>query len=81
MCPDTIKRTMTDQILGETQRQIEEICHPLDYQAFNRFHHGGKVSEQDLLVLKNCLEAGHREGRAMTALTEIIAALERSRAN
>jgi hypothetical protein len=45
---------------------------PLDYQAFNRFHHGGKVRAQDLRSLHDALRDGEREGKPMRALRELL---------
>lgn len=76
----TIAQTMSDEALADAQIQTEQICLPLDYQAFNHFHHGGKVSAQDLEVMRNCARAGERHGRPMSALNEIIERLEQTRA-
>lgn len=80
MSDEIIAQTMSDEALTKAQIQTEDACLPLDYQAFNRFHHGGKVSAQDLEVMRNCAEAGKRLGRPMSALTEIIERLEQIRA-
>ncbi|MGM0881400.1 MAG: 2-dehydropantoate 2-reductase N-terminal domain-containing protein [Bacillota bacterium] len=45
---------------------------PLDYQAFNRFHHGGKVRAQDVESMQNSLAEGQRHGHQMTALQELL---------
>lgn len=50
---------------------------PLDYQAFNRFHHGGKVHAQDVSALRDCLADGQRQGRKMTALKTLLDRLDR----
>lgn len=80
MDEETIARTMSNEALAEAQIETEQLCLPLDYQAFNRFHHGGKVSAQDLEVMRNCARAGARQDRPMTALNRIIDQLERIRA-
>lgn len=49
---------------------------PLDYQAFNRFHHGGKVRAQDMESMHDCVEEGQREGRGMTAPQALLARLD-----
>lgn len=54
----------------------ERATLPLDLQAFNRFHHGGKVRAQDVEVLRNCLADGQRHGRPMTALRALLARLD-----
>ena len=76
----TITQTMSDEALAKAQIQTEETCLPLDYQAFNRFHHGDKVSAQDLEVMRNCAKAGEHHGHPMSALNEIIERLKQTRA-
>ncbi|KQV14521.1 MULTISPECIES: hypothetical protein [unclassified Kitasatospora] len=49
---------------------------PLDYQAFNRFYHGGKVHAQDVEGLRSCLAEGRRQGRPMAALQALLARLD-----
>ncbi len=67
-----VARLMSNEALGEAHLQTEQACLPLNYQQFNRFHHGGKVSGQNLLVMRKCAEAGKQAGRQMSALSEII---------
>jgi hypothetical protein len=55
--------------------QMEREVLPLDYQAFNRFHHGGKVRAQNLEALRDCLAEGQRHGRPMAALQALLAKL------
>jgi hypothetical protein len=50
---------------------------PLDFHAFNRFHHGGKVRAQDLQVMQNCLASGLAQGRKMPALGELVVRYDR----
>jgi len=56
------------------QRSLDtEKASPLiDANAFNRFHHGGKVLAQDVQVLENCIAQGKKEGREMPASEELI---------
>jgi hypothetical protein len=63
---------MRPKTLAKTLTSMERDCLPMDYTAFNRFHHGGKVREQNLQVMRRCAEAGQAAGRPMPALTEII---------
>ena len=63
---------MGPKTLAKTLTSMERNCLPLDYTAFNRFHHGGKVRAQNLQVMRHCAEAGRAQGRPMTALTELI---------
>lgn len=81
MPADVIAETMSDDALAQSQIRTEQACLPLDYQAFNRFHHGVKVSAQDLQVMRKCRDAGQRQGLRMSALNQIIVQLEESRAS
>lgn len=54
----------------------ERAMLPLDYQAFNRFHHGGKVRAQDHQSLRDSLNEGRRQGRPMKALQALLARIE-----
>lgn len=63
---------MTPSLTARLHSKIERDCLPLDYQAFNRFHHGGKVHAQDVQVLQNCLAEGRNAGRRMTALATLL---------
>ena len=66
---------MTAGVTAKLQRKLEKDMLPLDYQAFNRFHHGGKVHAQDVQVMQNCVAAGIRQGQPMAALKELLARL------
>ena len=46
---------------------------PMGYTAFNRFHHGGKVREQNMQILANLAAAGDAEGRDMKATKTLLA--------
>jgi hypothetical protein len=56
--------------------KIEQEMRPLDYQAFNRFHHGGKVRAQSVEALRDCLAEGQRQGQPMAVLQALLARLE-----
>ncbi|KAI0380163.1 hypothetical protein F5Y04DRAFT_258419 [Hypomontagnella monticulosa] len=45
---------------------------PLDLQAFNRFHHGKKLTAQGREHLDVCLSYGAAEGKPMAALKELM---------
>jgi hypothetical protein len=45
---------------------------PLDWEAFNRFHHGGKVNGADQMLRRACLEKGRGEGKEMPALEKLM---------
>jgi len=63
--------------LAKNNAKMEHDCLPVDYSAFNRFHHGGKVRDQDIDVLRKCLASGRAQGRAMPALGELLERYER----
>ena len=55
---------------------LEKQMLPLDFQEFNRYHHGGKVNAQDREHLRACLSRGEAEGKQMLALTELLKRVE-----
>ncbi|MFC5471198.1 ketopantoate reductase family protein [Cohnella suwonensis] len=59
-------------MMAKVHIKMERDMLPLDYQAFNRFHHGGKVRTQDVESMQNSLAEGQRRGRRMTALQELL---------
>ena len=63
--------------LGMVLKKMEQDSLPLDFHAFNAFHHGGKVREQDIDVMKDCIATGAAAGRRMTALRELVSRYER----
>jgi len=63
--------------LAKNNLKMERDCLPVDYSAFNKFHHGGKVREQDISVLRKSLESGKRQGRKMPALEDLLGRYER----
>lgn len=67
---------MTDTVNAAIQRKVERDAMPLDYQAFNRFHHGGKLRAQDVQVMHHCVAAGERQGKPMTALRTLLDRLD-----
>ncbi len=58
--------------LARMNKSMERNALPVDYSAFNRFHHGGKVREQDMDVMRQCAESGRAQGKAMPALNELL---------
>lgn len=63
---------MGSRVTANVHLKMESEMVPLDYQAFNKFHHGGKVREQDRESLKACLEAGKMIGRKTSSLEQLI---------
>ena len=66
----------TSANLAEMLAGIEKQVLPLDFQAFNRFHHGGKVNLQDCELLRACVRLGEAEGKTMSAVKELLNRLE-----
>lgn len=62
----------TPTLCAKLQLKLERDSWPLDYQAFNRFHHGGKVKAQDMQVMRNGLALGQQQGQRMPGLTELV---------
>jgi hypothetical protein len=58
---------------------LEQALLPLDFAAFNKYHHGIKVRAQDIELLESCMQVGEREGKPMTALKELVGRVERKR--
>jgi hypothetical protein len=67
---------MRNSALAWLLKKMDQAALPIDFSAFNHFHHGGKVRAQDLQVLRNCLAAGLARGRKMAALGELVARYE-----
>jgi hypothetical protein len=67
--------TTADGLL-EIWRSLEQAALPLDFAAFNRFHHGSKVRAQDIELLKGCVKVGEQEGQPMSALKELLARVQ-----
>lgn len=71
-----MRLVMTEKMHLKLWKKVEKDSLPMDFQAFNRFHHGGKVQPQDIEIMQNCVAIGEREGKAMSALKEVLARLE-----
>lgn len=67
---------MNDFVSASLHRKVEKDSMPLDYQAFNRYHHGSKVHSQNVQVMRNCMELGRRQGRPMKALGALLDRLD-----
>ncbi|MFJ9634580.1 ketopantoate reductase family protein [Streptomyces sp. NPDC091280] len=74
-----LAQAMGPRETAQAHQNIEREMLPLDYQAFNRFHHGGKVRSQDVEAMYDCLAEGRRDGHAMPALEELLNRLEQRR--
>jgi hypothetical protein len=59
-------------------RDMEKATLPMDFAAFNAYHHGGKVNGQDHELLREALRLGEDEGADMPALRAMIDRLSRA---
>jgi len=55
---------------------LEKNSQPINYQEFNRFHHGGKVRPQNIETLKLSVIEGEASGRKMKSLKKLLEKLE-----
>ncbi|SNY38462.1 2-dehydropantoate 2-reductase N-terminal domain-containing protein [Paractinoplanes atraurantiacus] len=65
----------TPEGLLEMFRQLTQLSKPLDFAAFNAYHHGGKVHQQDLDFLDDARSRADAEGTDVPALRELISRL------
>jgi Ketopantoate reductase PanE/ApbA len=63
--------TTADGLL-EIWSSLEQAALPLDFAAFNKFHHGDKVRAQDVELLNDCVKVGEQECQPMSALKELL---------
>ncbi|KAK5204861.1 hypothetical protein LTR99_001356 [Exophiala xenobiotica] len=68
--------TITDMGLAAQFAEMEKQMLPLDFSAFDKYHHGGKVNVQDRELLNACVSYGEAEGKTMSALKELIKRVE-----
>lgn len=69
-------QSTTEATMAERFADIDAKLLPLDNRAFNRYHHGGKVNEQDTEHLRACVAFGEEEGKDMAALRELVRKVE-----
>jgi len=72
LCAPLLRTPALDWLL----KKMYQSSLPLDFHAFNRFHHGDKVRAQDLQVMQNCLASGLAQRRKLPALGELVARYE-----
>jgi hypothetical protein len=63
---------MTEEGMAGALSGLEQVMRPFDFVAFSKYHHGGKVNEQDRELLKTCLRIGEKEGEGMEKLRMLI---------
>ncbi|WP_411350083.1 2-dehydropantoate 2-reductase N-terminal domain-containing protein [Paenibacillus sp. WLX2291] len=71
-----MSQSMNEQTTAYIHQNMEQQLLPLDYQAFNQFHHGGKVAAQDTESMRYSLAEGQRSGHPMTALQQLLQLLD-----
>lgn len=65
----------TEEGLAQTFAGMDKLM-PLNWEEFNRYHHGGKVNTQDRALLHDCIALGEAEGKSMTALKDLVQRIE-----
>ncbi len=63
---------MSDKRMEKMMRGSEADAEPMGLMAFNRFHHSGKVLEQNVQILENCLALGRDGGQEMPATRDLL---------
>ncbi|MEL7199828.1 MAG: 2-dehydropantoate 2-reductase N-terminal domain-containing protein [Pseudomonadota bacterium] len=63
-------------LLTKTWKGMERDASPLDFRAFNKFHHGGKVLQQDLDIARDILAREGSRGRSMPSLQSLVDRLD-----
>lgn len=71
-----VRAALSQTLVTGMQTGMEAGLRPLDFTAFNRYHHGGKVLAQDVQVLRDAFADGAAHGHAMPALAELLAHYE-----
>jgi hypothetical protein len=66
---------LSSETVMQTFTAYEGRTLPLDWNAFNAYHHAGKVGQLDLELLLDHVTARERQGKPMPALRRLIADL------
>ncbi len=69
-------QAMNEHTTAHIHQKMEQEMLPLDYQAFNRFHHGYKVAAQDRGSMQISLAQGQQSGHEMPALKQLLDLLD-----
>ncbi|KAG5759587.1 hypothetical protein H9Q72_012285 [Fusarium xylarioides] len=75
ICGETGAQTAlatTESTFVQMSAYLDDKLRPLDYQAFNQYHHGGKVIDQDRMHIERCITQGVAEGKPMAALKVLL---------
>lgn len=63
---------LTRPLIATLLKKMERDTLPMDFAAFNKFHHGGKVRAQDIQVMRDCANEGAGVGHRMLALNTLL---------
>ena len=63
-------------LLAKMWEGTSKAALPLDFHAFNRFHHGGKVMAQDIGISRDILSREEGRGRKLPMLRSLIERLD-----
>ncbi|KIV88833.1 hypothetical protein PV10_08471 [Exophiala mesophila] len=66
----------TEAGLAQLFAGIGSTMLPMDWPAFNRYHHGNKVNAQDRELLRVAIACGEAEGKSMSAVKELLHRVE-----
>jgi len=64
-------------MLTKMFKNMSRDASPLDFHAFNKFHHGGKVVEQDISLARDALSQEEGRGRKLPNLRSLMARLDK----
>ncbi|EUC41017.1 hypothetical protein COCMIDRAFT_30128 [Bipolaris oryzae ATCC 44560] len=67
----TTAASVRDQLSG-----LQKAMYPLDWLAFNKYHHSGKVNAQNRDVLRNFISQGEAENKEMHSTKELLKKVE-----
>ncbi|KEF61048.1 uncharacterized protein A1O9_02613 [Exophiala aquamarina CBS 119918] len=66
----------TDAGIAQVFAGIEKVMLPMDWQSFNRYHHGAKVNAQDRELLRVCITMGEADGKPVAAIKDLLQRVE-----
>lgn len=67
------------KMLTKMYTDMTQNAAPLDFHAFNKFHHGGKVLAQDIKLARDILAREESRGKTLPNLRGLIEKLDRTR--
>lgn len=66
----------TEAGIAQVFAGIEKLMLPMDWPAFNHYHHGAKVNAQDRELLRVCIAMGEAEGKPVVAIKDLLQRVE-----